>query len=225
MPRPSRKRERTVRPEPLGAQRMTSMSLGTSTLVRSLKTGEKPWEKYRVWQGVVSVGSRRVPCTRQVTYLALDELGLDGGPRLGLGGVGEQVHDDGAAGDGLVDIEQVLAGDPAVLLGVLPRLAVLPDTNDDVEAVIAEVQALAVALGAVADEGKGVVLEVVLEVGVSARAIERWISIAIAIAMAMHWMGDSPGASPEASRHALEAQQGQHIGTRSRARARISSIP
>ena len=45
IPRPSRKRVRTVRPEPLGAQRMTSMSLGTSTLVTSLKTGEKPWEK------------------------------------------------------------------------------------------------------------------------------------------------------------------------------------
>ena len=45
MPRPSRKSERTVRPEPLGAQRMTSTSVGTSTLVRSLKTGEKPCEK------------------------------------------------------------------------------------------------------------------------------------------------------------------------------------
>lgn len=45
MPRPSRNRDRTVRPEPLGAQRMTSMLVGTSTLVRSLKTGEKPWEK------------------------------------------------------------------------------------------------------------------------------------------------------------------------------------
>jgi hypothetical protein len=45
MPRPSRKRVRTVRPEPLGAQRMTSISVGTSTLVTSLKTGEKPWEK------------------------------------------------------------------------------------------------------------------------------------------------------------------------------------
>ena len=45
MPRPSLKRVRTVRPEPLGATRITSMSLGTSTFVRSLKTGEKPWEK------------------------------------------------------------------------------------------------------------------------------------------------------------------------------------
>ena len=54
------------------------------------------------------------------TYLALNELGLDGGPGLGLGGIGQEVHDDGTAGDGLIDIEEVLASDPAVLLGVLP---------------------------------------------------------------------------------------------------------
>ena len=45
MPRPSRKRERTVRPEPFGATRITSMSEGTSTPVLDLKMGEKPWEK------------------------------------------------------------------------------------------------------------------------------------------------------------------------------------
>ena len=96
------------------------------------------------------------------THLALGELGLDSGPGLGLGGVAEQVHDDGAARDGLVDLEEVLAGDPAVLLGILPGLAVLPHADDDVQAVVAQVQALAVALGAVADEGEGVVLEVLL---------------------------------------------------------------
>lgn len=98
-------------------------------------------------------------------YLALGQLGLDGGPGLRLGGVAEQVHDDGTAGDGLVDIEEVLARDPAILHGVLPGLAVLADTDDDVEAVVAQVEALAVALGAVANEGEGVVLEVVLETG------------------------------------------------------------
>ena len=97
-----------------------------------------------------------------VTYLALGNLGLDGGPRLALGGIGEQVHDDGAAGDGLVDLEEVLAGDPAVLDGILPRLTVLAHADDDVEAVVTEVEALAVALRAVADEGEGVVLEVLL---------------------------------------------------------------
>lgn len=96
-------------------------------------------------------------------YLALDELGLDGGPSLGLGGVTEQVHDNGTFADGLVDVEEVLAGDPAVLLGVLPGLAVLSDTNDDIEAVVAEVETLAVALRAVADEGQSIVLEVLLQ--------------------------------------------------------------
>lgn len=98
----------------------------------------------------------------QIAYLSLDELGLDGGPGLALSGVGEEVHDDGTTADGLINIEQVLAGDPAILLGVLPGLAVLADADDDVEAVVTEVEALAVTLGAVADEGEGVVLEVVL---------------------------------------------------------------
>ena len=100
---------------------------------------------------------------RSQAYLALGELGFDGRPGLALGGITEQVHDDSTAGDGLVDLKEVLAGDPAVLLGILPRLAVLSDTNDDIEAVVTEVETLAVALRAVADEGKSVVLEVVLE--------------------------------------------------------------
>jgi hypothetical protein len=96
------------------------------------------------------------------THLALGQLGLDGGPGLALGGITEEVHDDGAPGDGLIDIEQVLAGNPAILLGVLPRLAALPDTNDDIEAVVTEVETLTVTLRAVADQSKGVVLEVFL---------------------------------------------------------------
>ena len=54
---------------------------------------------------------------------------------------------------------------PTVLESLLPALAVLANTDDDVEAVVAGVEALAVALGAVADEGESVVLEVVLELG------------------------------------------------------------
>jgi hypothetical protein len=84
------------------------------------------------------------------------------GPGLGLGSIGQKVHDDGSLGDGLIDLEQVLAGDPTILDGVLPGLAVFSDTNDDVQAVVTEVKALAVALGTVADQGEGVVLEVVL---------------------------------------------------------------
>ena len=93
------------------------------------------------------------------THLALGDLGLDVGPGLGLGGVREEVHNDRTPRDSLVDVEEVLAGNPAVLDGVLPRLAILADTDDDVEAVVAEVEALAVALGSVANEGEGVVLE------------------------------------------------------------------
>ena len=94
-------------------------------------------------------------------YLAL-ELGLDGGPCLGLSGIGEEVHDNGGLANGLVDIEQVLARNPAILHGVLPRGTVLSYTDDDVEAVVTEVETLAVTLRAVADEGEGVVLEVLL---------------------------------------------------------------
>lgn len=98
----------------------------------------------------------------EVESLALGDLGLESGPGLTLGGVGEQVHDDGALLDGGGDVEEVLAGHPAVLDGLLPRGAVLAHADDDVEAVVAQVEALAVALRAVADEGERVVLEVLL---------------------------------------------------------------
>jgi hypothetical protein len=55
-----------------------------------------------------------------LAYLALGDLGLDGGPGLALGGITEQVHDDGTSGDGLIDLEEGLAWHPAILLGVLP---------------------------------------------------------------------------------------------------------
>lgn len=96
------------------------------------------------------------------SYLALDELGLDGGPSLGLGSIGEEVHDNGTSADGLIDLEEVLASNPAILLSILPGLAVLSDTNNDVEAVVTEVKTLTVTLRAVANEGQGVVLEVFL---------------------------------------------------------------
>jgi hypothetical protein len=97
------------------------------------------------------------------TYLALGELGLDGGPGLALGGITEEVHDDGTPGDGLVNVEQVLASNPAILLGILPRLAVLPHANNHIKAVVTEVKTLTVTLRAVANKGEGVVLEVVLQ--------------------------------------------------------------
>ena len=98
----------------------------------------------------------------ETAYLALGQLRLDSGPRLALSSVGEQVHDNGALGDSLVNVEQVLSWDPAILLRLSPRCTVPPDANDDIETVIAEVETLAVTLGAVADEGESVVLEVLL---------------------------------------------------------------
>ena len=61
---------------------------------------------------------------------------------------------------GLFDVEQRLAGDPAVLDGAVP---VLPErlglADDDVEAVVPHVQGLGRALHAVADDRDGLLLE------------------------------------------------------------------
>lgn len=52
---------------------------------------------------------------------------------------------------------------PTVLDGLVPALAVLTDADNNVEAVVASVKALAVALRAVADERESVIFEIVLE--------------------------------------------------------------
>lgn len=95
-------------------------------------------------------------------YLALCELGLDVRPGLRLGGIGQQVHDDCALANGLVNVKKVLARNPAILFGLLPAGAVFSDTDDDVESVVAEVETLSVTLRAVSNECESVVLEVVL---------------------------------------------------------------
>lgn len=48
------------------------------------------------------------------------------------------------------------------MFSLFPRSTVLADTDDDIQAVVTEVEALAVTLRTVADEGEGVVLEVLL---------------------------------------------------------------
>lgn len=83
-------------------------------------------------------------------------------PGLTLRSVTEQVHDDGSLVDGLVNVEEVLAGDPAVLLRIFPAGTTLSHTDNDIETIVAEVEALSVALRAVSDQSKGVVLEVFL---------------------------------------------------------------
>ena len=99
----------------------------------------------------------------EVESLALGEERGNGGPCLGLRCVGEEVHDDGALVDGLFNGEEGLAGDPSIFNSLLPALAALADTNNDVEAVVTGIQTLSVALRAIADEVEGVVFEVVLE--------------------------------------------------------------
>jgi hypothetical protein len=102
---------------------------------------------------------------REVESLALGDERSNGGPGLGLGSVGEEVHDDGTSVDGLLDGEESFAGNPTILNGLPPGLAILADTDDDIETIVAGVQTLAVALRTVANEGEGIVLEVVLELG------------------------------------------------------------
>jgi len=96
------------------------------------------------------------------SYLSLGELRLDGRPSLGLRSVGEQVHDNGTLGNGLINFEKVCAWDPAILLCFFPRCAILPHADNHVQAIVSEVETLTVALRAIADEGESVVLEVFL---------------------------------------------------------------
>lgn len=106
------------------------------------------------------MGSRRR--SGVVTHLSLCQLRLDGWPGLTLGSITEQVHDDGTLGDSLINLKQVLSWNPAILFSFLPRSAVLANTNDNVQSVVAEVETLAVTLRAIADQSEGIVLEVVL---------------------------------------------------------------
>lgn len=85
------------------------------------------------------------------------------GPSLLLRGITEQVHDDSTLVDSLVNVEQVLAWDPSILLGLLPGSTVLSHTNNDVQSVVAKVETLTVTLRSVSDQSEGVVLEVVEE--------------------------------------------------------------
>jgi hypothetical protein len=54
---------------------------------------------------------------------------------------------------------------PAIFQRLLPTLAVLAHADDDVHAIVARVEALSVALGAIAYEGERVIFEIVLQLG------------------------------------------------------------
>lgn len=57
---------------------------------------------------------------REVEGLAFGDKGSNLGPGGRLSGIRQQVHDDGTAIDGLVDVEEGLSRDPAILLSLLP---------------------------------------------------------------------------------------------------------
>lgn len=81
-----------------------------------------------------------------------------------LRSVAEQVHNDGALFDSLIHVEEILSGNPAILLRLFPTGTILPHADDHVEAIVTQVQALAVSLRAVPDESECIVLEVVLHI-------------------------------------------------------------
>lgn len=97
-----------------------------------------------------------------MAYLALGQLRLDGRPGFTLSGITEQVHDNGASGDSFIHFEEVGAGYPTVLLGFLPGCTILAHTDDHIEAVVAEIETLAMSLGTIANQRESVVFEVIL---------------------------------------------------------------
>ena len=94
----------------------------------------------------------------EVQGLPRGQMLLHRGPDGDLGRIGNQELDDGALLAGLLDLEEVHARDPAVRDGLVIRLA-LALADDDVEAVVFQVQGLSGALDAVADDGDGFVLQ------------------------------------------------------------------
>lgn len=71
-----------------------------------------------------------------LTYLALGQLRLDRRPGLTLSSITQQIHDNCALRNSLIDIEKICPRNPAILQSVFPRLSILPDTDDDVYAIV-----------------------------------------------------------------------------------------
>ena len=93
-----------------------------------------------------------------VERLSRGEIFLDSRPHLNLAGIREQHAHDGALFGGLFDGEQGLARHPSVgdclFIGLAFALS-----DDDVEAVVAQVAGLTRALNAVADDSDCFVLQ------------------------------------------------------------------
>ena len=90
-----------------------------------------------------------------------DPVGDLGLPDLGLLLVGQQDHHDVAAAGGFGDVEHLEAG----LFGLGAAGGIGAQADDDVDARVLQVEGVGVALGAVAEDGDGLPLEL-REVGV-----------------------------------------------------------
>ena len=79
-----------------------------------------------------------------------------------MSSITQQIHDDRALLDCLIELKEIRSWHPSILLCLFPARTVLAHTNNDVEALVPQAEALTVSLRAVADEGECVILEVVL---------------------------------------------------------------
>jgi hypothetical protein len=120
-------------PEPLGATRKTSTSFGGNDA------------------GLLVEGDAET--VGEIEGFAGGEVFFYGRPQGDLGGVAQQVADDGPFLQGFFDLEQGLSGDEAIADGFIPGLGIFALTYYDIDAIIFLVQRLAGALYAVADDG------------------------------------------------------------------------
>ena len=114
--------------------------------------------------GLLLVGDGEA--VREIEGVARLEVLFDQRPDGALGGVRHQHLDDGAPAHGLVDLEQRLARHPAVFDRAVPvALEGAGLADDDLEAVVAQVQRLGRPLHAVADDGDRLALEHLARLG------------------------------------------------------------
>jgi hypothetical protein len=95
-------------------------------------------------------------------YLALGKQWLDLGPCLALGSIAEEVHHNGSLFDGLFDLKEISSWYPAILNSILPRSTIFPNTNNNIQAIVAKVKALTMALRSVPNQSERIVFEELL---------------------------------------------------------------
>ena len=86
------------------------------------------------------------------SYLALSKLWFYCRPCLTLRSIAKEIHDNCAFRDCLVYLEKIGSWYPSILLGFFPGRAILPNANDDIQAIVPKVEALTMPLRAVADQ-------------------------------------------------------------------------